>query len=107
MGHVNKTFAQKAKAEYMMISQDRHCYWSLLAGLPDDQGGVGRHKCCGCAYEQGYNAGSVRSDNMTANLNLLHQSQSGIVRHKSPQAAYAKGYYDGMLASYNQSSLAG
>ncbi|HFT5240461.1 TPA: hypothetical protein ACGTP8_001219 [Yersinia enterocolitica] len=91
----------------MIICNKRHRYWGFLATLPDDQGGVGRHKCCGCAYEQGHNAGFARSGHIWVNLDSLHQSQAGVVRHKSPQAAYAKGYHDGMLASYNQSSLVG
>ncbi|CNF58296.1 hypothetical protein [Yersinia similis] len=90
----------------MAICQNRHRYWRYLATLPDDQGGVGRHKCCGCAYEQGYNAGFARSEHISVNLDSLHQSQAGAVRHKSPHAAYAQGYKDGISASYNQSSLA-
>jgi hypothetical protein len=89
------------------ICKKTHRYWTFLSSLPDDQGGFGRHKCCGCAYEQGFNSGMSRSGHLWVNLDSLHQSQAGTVRHKSPQAAYAKGYNDGVLASYGRTSLAG
>ncbi|MBC3219097.1 hypothetical protein [Serratia fonticola] len=91
----------------MSICKKTHRYWDFMTNLPEDQGGVGRHKCCGCAYEQGFQHGLVRSSQVWVNLEALPESQAGTVRHKSPQAAYAKGYSDGMMASYSQSHMAG
>ncbi|MGA7588217.1 MAG: hypothetical protein WCB03_19590 [Rouxiella badensis] len=90
----------------MAICKSRHRYWNFLGALPDDQGGIGRHKCCGCAYEKGYQAGLTRSGRILVDLNSLHESQAGTVRHKSPQAAYAKGYYEGVQASYQTMKFA-
>jgi len=67
---------------------------------PHDQGGKGRHKCCGCAYDRGYQEGLNRSENLNLDLNSLPESQAGNVRHKSPHAVYAQGYYDGIRDSY-------
>ncbi|MBP1036156.1 hypothetical protein J8631_11375 [Serratia fonticola] len=91
----------------MTICYNRHWYSSVFVQLPEDQGGFGRHKCCGCAYEQGFQHGLIRSSQVWVNLEALPESQAGTVRHKSPQAAYAKGYSDGMMASYSQSHMAG
>ncbi|NGH07123.1 hypothetical protein CHR54_21360 [Serratia marcescens] len=91
----------------MAICYHRHRYSPMFVQLPEDQGGSGRHKCCGCAYEQGFQHGFNRSPQVWVDLDALPDSQAGTVRHKSPQAAYAKGYNDGVLASYNQSSIAG
>lgn len=79
---------------------DQHRYWDFFEHLPDDQGGIGRHKCCGCAYEKGYQAGLIRSEILNIDLDSLHESQAGTVRHKSPHSAYAQGYLDGITASY-------
>ena len=63
-----------------------------------DQGGAGRHKCAGCAYEQGYKDGYEKR--MLIDLNsVLHNldiSQSGIRRHRSAHAAYILGYFHGL-----------
>ncbi|HHQ6629520.1 TPA: hypothetical protein ACSTL1_000937 [Serratia fonticola] len=91
----------------MTICYNRHRYSPVFVQLPEDQGGFGRHKCCGCAYEQGFQHGLIRSSQVWVNLEALPESQAGTVRHKSPQAAYAKGYSDGMMASYSQSHMAG
>lgn len=80
---------------------DEHRYWDFFEQLPDDQGGDGRHKCCGCAYEKGYRAGLTRDETLRIDLDSLHESQAGTVRHKSPHAAYAQGYLDGVTQSYN------
>lgn len=77
-----------------------HRKWDFFDALPEDQGGVGRHKCCGCAYEQGYQAGLMRAENMQINLSSLPESQAGTVRHRSPHAAFAMGYYEGVQESY-------
>lgn len=68
--------------------------------LPNDQGGAGRHRCCGCAYERGYALGLQRAEVLDIDLESLPESQAGYVRHKSPHAAFALGYSDGVLASY-------
>lgn len=74
----------------------------IMNQLPFDQGGIGRHKCAACAYEQGYEDGRNHKENIDLNLilNNLKESQAQGQRHKSPHAAYAKGYYDGIKDSY-------
>ena len=37
-----------------MICQRNHRYDVAFENLPHDQGGDGRHKCAGCAYEKGF-----------------------------------------------------
>ncbi|MFT4271381.1 MAG: hypothetical protein QM578_10245 [Pantoea sp.] len=88
----------------MTICYSRHRYNPRFNALPDDQGGEGRHKCCGCAYEQGFQAGLARSNQAWVDLESLPFSQAGTVRHKSPQAAFAEGYRDGVRASYGKAS---
>jgi hypothetical protein len=68
--------------------------------LPEDQGGSGRHKCCGCAYERGYALGLNRADTLNIDLDTLPDSQAGTGRHRSPHAAFARGYYNGVVDSY-------
>ena len=80
--------------------KDGHRDNPLFDALPHDQGGVGRHKCAGCAYDLGYKDGLVRREILCIDLDNLPCSQAGYVRHKSPHAAYAKGYYDGVEKSY-------
>lgn len=66
--------------------------------LPEGQKvNEGRHKCAGCAYEQGYFHGS---NGMYPNFDplVLDDSQAGIVRHKNAEAAYNMGYTDGLRA---------
>lgn len=84
----------------MTICNSSHREWPFFESLPHDQGGVGRHKCCGCAYERGYQAGSNRSEQFNIDIDSLPESQAGTVRHKSPHAAFAMGYQDGVHASY-------
>ncbi|EOH1011394.1 TPA: hypothetical protein MIP48_22045 [Klebsiella pneumoniae] len=94
----------------MATCKKPHRYNILFDSLPDDQGGEGRHKCCGCAYEQGYRAGFARTGQTRVNLatlpdlEILPNSQAGTVRHKSPQAAFAEGYRDGIRDSYKKES---
>ena len=83
-----------------MECQKDHRYEAKFNALPHDQGGAGRHKCCGCAYERGYQDGLLRKEQLNIDLNTLDDSQAGTVRHKSPHAAYAQGYYDGITDSY-------
>ena len=67
-----------------------------MLSLPIDQGGIGRHKCAACAYEQGYQDGLNHKEiiNLESILSNLEESQAKGQRHKSPHAGYAKGYYD-------------
>ena len=69
-----------------------------MESLPFDQGGIGRHKCAACAYEQGYQDGLNHKENIDLNdiLSNLEDSQAQGQRHKSPHAGYARGYYDGI-----------
>ncbi|MBY0346956.1 MAG: hypothetical protein K2W79_01750 [Hydrotalea flava] len=79
------------------ICDKDHRHDNKFTSLPHDQGGAGRHRCAGCAYD----AGLQRLENLILDLDELHESQAGTVRHKSPHAANAQGYYDGVVASYN------
>ncbi|GET26830.1 hypothetical protein [Prolixibacter sp. NT017] len=79
------------------ICKKEHRNDNQFADLPEDQGGVGRHKCAGCAYELGYQDGLARKPLRSIDLAKLPESQAKVVRHKSPYAAYAKGYYDASL----------
>lgn len=85
-----------------MICKNSHRQWPFFEELVVDQGGFGRHKCAGCAYEQGYQAGLVRAEQLSLDIDGLPDSQVGTVRHKSPHAAFALGYLDGVKASYGQ-----
>ncbi|MGE5551280.1 MAG: hypothetical protein ACM3ZC_12245 [Bacteroidota bacterium] len=82
------------------VCNHEHRNWPFFESLPYDQGGHGRHKCAGCAYERGYQAGLARQEVIQLDLDSLPESQAGVVRHKSPHAAFAMGYMDGVHASY-------
>lgn len=86
----------------MIICKDEHRDWPIFDTLPRDQGGHGRHRCAGCAYERGYQAGLQRSEDLKLDIESLPVSQASVVRHKSPHAAFAMGYMDGVKQSYNQ-----
>lgn len=75
-----------------------------MLSLPIDQGGIGRHKCAACAYEQGYQDGLNHKEiiDLESILSNLEESQAKGQRHKSPHAGYAKGYYDGIADSYKK-----
>jgi len=79
-----------------MICDREHRYATAFNALPDDQGGNGRHKCAGCAYEKGIKEGKALNNIITVDLDELDDSQAGTVRHKSPHAAFALGYLDGV-----------
>jgi hypothetical protein len=83
-----------------MECQDDHRYNQIFENLPTDQGGFGRHKCAGCAYQRGLNDGLQRLEQINIDLDSLPESQAGVVRHKSPHAAYAMGYSEGVRRSY-------
>ncbi|MDT7239212.1 hypothetical protein ACV8T5_22375 [Citrobacter freundii] len=97
--HVNLKINAR-KDHCMSICKQSHRYNTLFISLPHDQGGEGRHKCCGCAYDQGYLEGLARTGQVWVDLAALPDSQAGTVRHKSPQAAFADGYRDGVRESY-------
>jgi len=80
-----------------------HRYEEIFTTLPDDQGGTGRHKCAGCAYEEGYRQGLKRT-RQALSYEELPNSQAGTVRHKSPEAAYELGYSHGVRDSKNTKS---
>jgi hypothetical protein len=84
----------------MAQCEQEHRYWTVFESLPLDQGGAGRHRCAGCAYDRGLAAGRQRQESLDLDLDSLPESQAGSVRHRSPHAAYARGYYDGVHRSY-------
>jgi hypothetical protein len=84
----------------MSYCQAQHRYDNEFADLPIDQGGHGRHKCAGCAYERGRSDGLARSERVDLDLDSLPLSQAGTVRHRSPHAAWALGYGEGVRQSY-------
>jgi hypothetical protein len=79
-----------------------HRFSKKFEALPNDQGGAGRHRCAGCAYERGFEAGQKGLEQLDIDLESLPESQAGAVRHKSPHAAFALGYYDGIVESYRK-----
>ena len=79
-----------------------HRYAGKFDELPEDQGGAGRHRCAGCAYEKGFQDGLERKEQLDLSLDSLLESQAGTVRHRSPHAAYAMGYMDGVRESYER-----
>ena len=85
----------------MPVCNKEHRYSNTFLNLPEDQGGQGRHKCAGCAYEAGFNSGKNFDEVINLNLNSLPESQAGTVRHKSPHAAFAQGYLDGLISTYS------
>ena len=76
------------------------CVLITYNNLPVDQGGAGRHRCAGSAYERGDEDGLNRKEKLDLDLDSLPESQAGTVRHKSPHAAYAAGYLAGVEDSY-------
>lgn len=78
------------------ICQDDHRYDQQFARLPDSQANAeGRHKCAGCAYNQGFAHGQAGQE-PHFEPDALPWSQAGVVRHKSAAAAYALGYAAGL-----------
>tara|TARA_R110000751_G_C13784776_1_gene481398 strand:+ start:1804 stop:2076 length:273 start_codon:yes stop_codon:yes gene_type:complete len=57
----------------------------------------GRHKCCQCAYNSGYQQGLELQTNINLDIESLGNSQAfGDGRHKSVHQAFAIGYSDGV-----------
>ena len=78
-----------------MICNKNHRYAQILESLPDDQSGSGRHKCAGCAYEQGLIDG-LNNNPMNLDYDSLGDSQAGAARHKDVYEAYKLGYQKGI-----------
>ena len=75
----------------MPTCRSGHRYLPILEGLPDNQGGPGRHKCAGCAFQQGSDD-SFEGRGRHLNVGSLLNSQAGTGRHKDIWAAYSLGY---------------
>ncbi len=57
----------------------------------------GRHKCCQCAYNSGYEQGRQLSTSIQLDINELGDSQARTDgRHKSVHQAFALGYSEGI-----------
>lgn len=78
----------------IMICNKNHRYAPILESLPDDQSGSGRHKCAGCAFEQGVLDG-LNNNPMNLDYESLNDSQAGSGRHKDVYEAYKLGYQKG------------
>ena len=79
------------------ICKKDHRYRKEFESLPYDQGGYGRHVCCGCAYERGIKDAS--SNKPLADCSVLTQlplSQAGTIRHRDAYEAYKAGYKAGL-----------
>ncbi|AHJ13045.1 hypothetical protein [Sulfurospirillum multivorans] len=83
-----------------MVCTHGHRYDPKFDGLNDAQSGEKRHKCCGCAYDIGFNAGQNGLPNVI-DLSVLPDSQAGTVRHKNAQEAFELGYTDGQNSINN------
>ena len=86
----------------MACQKDHSNIQSVMATLPYDQGGRGRHKCAACAYEKGYELGLQMAEEFSIAdvLEQLDESQAQQQRHKSPHAAFALGYFKGVEDAY-------
>ncbi len=86
----------------MACQKDHSSIQSIMATLPYDQGGRGRHKCAACAYEKGYELGLQMAEDFSISevLDNLDESQAQNQRHKSPHAAFALGYLNGVKDAY-------
>ena len=86
----------------MACNKNHSAIQDIMATLPVDQGGRGRHKCAACAYEKGKELGLNLVEHIDIGLIIdsLEESQAQNQRHKSPHAAFAKGYLDGVNEAY-------
>ena len=82
----------------MATCQKQHRHDPYFAQFPKDQGDFSRHKCAGCSYELGYQAGYSKQKviDMESAISNIRESQASHVRHISPMAAYAQGYVEGI-----------
>ena len=77
-----------------------HRYTKRFNDLPESQEFFDqpeRHKCAGCAYDQGFDH-AINGIVNQLRLNELDQSQAGSVRHKNPVVAYILGYEEGLIS---------
>ena len=59
--------------------------------------GKGRHKCCQCAYNSGFNQGSLLQSFISLDIESLGDAHAGSDgRYKSVHQAFALGYSDGV-----------
>ena len=70
----------------------------ILADLAEHQvHAKGKHKCCQCAYNSGFQQGSLLQNFISLDIDSLgdaHESSNG--RYKSVHQAFALGYSDGV-----------
>ncbi len=78
-----------------MACNKEHRYNERLLDLPEGQGGAQRHKCCGCAYDLGYEDGYNNTGRSEVAWEDIEESQAGTGRHKDAEEAYLIGYSDG------------
>ena len=73
---------------------------SELTNLTEHQmQGSGRHKCCQCAYNSGYEQGFELQTSINLDIESLGNSQANRDgRHKSVHQAFALGYSHGIQA---------
>lgn len=76
------------------ICKKNHRHNPMFSVLPEYQGGTGRHKCPGCAFElamlnRAKGIPPVSDDSILADL---PESQAGYVRHKDAFTAYQMAY---------------
>lgn len=76
------------------ICQKEHRHYSKFDSLTDDQSYPPRHKCCGCAYEQGLIDGDA-GKKADPQIDAWPVSQAGSVRHKNAIEAYHLGHQRG------------
>jgi hypothetical protein len=82
----------------MAICKLAHRYDTIFHNLPESQKFYDlteRHKCAGCAYDQGFEQARTGQPK-SLDLDLLDKSQAGEVRHKDPIIAYDLGYAAGL-----------
>lgn len=61
--------------------------------------GKGRHKCCQCAYNSGFNQGSLLQSFISLDIESLGDAHAGSAgRYKSVHQAFALGYSDGVTS---------
>ena len=82
------------------ICQKKHRYDSIFSDLPESQKFYSkdeRHKCAGCAFDQGFED-AINGNENGIRLDELNTSQAGTVRHKDPIEAYKMGYEAGLIS---------
>lgn len=91
----------------MACKKNHSLVQQIMSKLPYDQGGIGRHKCAACAYEEGYRLGLQLASSFDIGqiIDSLEESQAQEQRHKSPHAAFARGYYNGVCSAYGEQGI--